>query len=118
MKMYKVAFYGKSIYSCVEKDIFAFKGALGNRSMLVLHAEVTVRSSECFQAKGFILYVSGILVSEALIAFTGGFYFDYKYGSVQGFCTIECVSCPSPSPVLSEMPFGGISPLTETQFNE
>lgn len=48
-------FYGKSIYSCVEKDIFAFKGALGNRSMLVLHTEVTVRSNECFQTKGFIL---------------------------------------------------------------
>lgn len=55
MKVYKVAFYGKSIYSCVEKDIFAFKGALGNRSMLVLHTEVTVRSNECFQTKGFIL---------------------------------------------------------------
>lgn len=57
-------------------------------------------------------------MSEALIVFTGGFYFDYKYGSVQGFCKKECVSCHSPSPVLSEMPFEAISLLTETQFNQ
>lgn len=65
MKVNKVAFYGKSIYSWVEKDAFAFKGALGAHSMLVQRAEVTVRSSECFQSKGFILWVSGILVGEA-----------------------------------------------------
>jgi len=37
MKVYKVAFYVKSIYNCMEKYIFAFKCVLGNCSMLVLH---------------------------------------------------------------------------------
>lgn len=118
MKVNKVAFYGKSIYNWVEKDIFAFKGASGAHSMLVQHAEVMVRSNECFQTKGFILWVSGILVGEALITFTGKFSFDYKYGSVQGFFNKECVSCPSPSAVCSEVPLEAISLLTETQLSQ
>lgn len=38
-----------------KKTFFAFKGALGTRSVLVLHAGVTVRSNEFFQTEGFIL---------------------------------------------------------------
>lgn len=52
MKVYKVAFYGKSIYNWVEKVIFAFKGALGTHPVLVLHIEVTVSQMNVSRLKG------------------------------------------------------------------